>query len=191
MPVDPRTFYRMNMIDACSVWNLLSSTKLYRAALSNGCVFSCTSFVIYECLHRRRLKTNECDTELQRRLRSERTNGFFKSYSLALEDLQEVEILEKRKRLSKGELSSIVFAKRTGQAFMTDDQKARRLAFEVIPGLVQTTPHLLGWLLFEGALKDSDRTVVIAEHEELELPLGKYFEETYLIVQQFRSFCGR
>jgi hypothetical protein len=101
--------------------------------------------------------------------------------------LHEVEILEKRKRLGKGELSSIAFAKRTGQAFMTDDQKARRLALEVIPGLVQTTPHLLGWLLFEGTLEDSDKTIVIAEHEELQLPLRKYFEETYLIVQQFRS----
>jgi hypothetical protein len=188
MPVDPRAFHRMNMIDACSVWNLLSSKKLYRAALSSGCVFSCTSFVIYECLHKRRSKS---DTELQSRLRSERTEGFFKSYSLALEDLQDVEILERRQRLGKGELSSIAFAKRTGQAFMTDDQKARRLALEVIPGLVQTTPHLLGWLLFEGTLKDFDTAIVIAEHEELQLPLRKYFEQTYLIVQQFRSSSGK
>jgi hypothetical protein len=179
------------MIDASSVWNLLSSNTLYRRALSNGCVFSCTSFVMYECLHKPRSNCSERDTELQKRLNNERNAGLFKSYSLVLEDLQEVEILERRKRLGKGELSSIAFAKRTGQAFLTDDQKAQRLAHEVMPGLVQTIPHLFGWLLFQGTLKDSEKTTVIAEHEEAGLPLRKCFDETYLVVQQYRSFSGK
>jgi hypothetical protein len=119
---------------------------------------------------------------------NERINGSFKSYSLALEDLQEVEILEKRNRLSKSELSSIAYARRTGQGFLTDDQQAGKLALEVIPGLVQTTPHLFGWLTFEGILKDSDKALVITEHEQLELPLSQRFEEVYQIAKQYRSF---
>lgn len=119
---------------------------------------------------------------------NERINGSFKSYSLALEDLQEVEILEKRNRLSKSELSSIAYARRTCQGFLTDDQQARKLALEVIPGLVQTTPHLFGWLTFEGTLNDSDKAVVITEHEQLELPLRQHFEEVYQIAKQYRSF---
>lgn len=186
MPIDPRTFQRVNMIDACTVWNILSSNTLYRAALANGCLFSCTDFVIYECLHKTRSRPDHSDIELRNRLLTERLDGRFKSYSLAIEDLQEIEILEKRKRLGKGELSSIAYAKRTGQAFLTDDQKARRLALELIPAVVQTTAHLFGWLLFEGILRDSDKTAVIAEHEEFQLPLRKYFEETYLSVQQYR-----
>ncbi len=76
-------------------------------------------------------------------------DGKVKKYNLELEDLQEVAILEKRKRLGKGELASIVFAKKTNQAFLTDDQGARKLASEVMnTRLVQTTPHLLGWLFF-------------------------------------------
>lgn len=191
MPVDPQTFHRVNVIDASSVWNLLSSNTLYRRALSNGCVFSCTSFVIYKCLHKPRAISSEWDTELQKRLNNERMAGVFNSYSLALEDLQEVEILERRKRLGKAELSSIAFAKRTGQAFLTDDQKAQRLALEVMPGLVQTVPHLFGWLLFQGSLKDSEKTIVIAEHEEAGLPLRKCFEEAYIVVQQYRSLSGK
>jgi hypothetical protein len=190
MPIDPRTFHRVNMIDTCTLWNVLSSNKLYQGALSTGCVFSCTGFVIYQCLHKPRLKADQCDTELQRRLMNERVNGSFKSYPLALEDLQEVEILEKRNRLGKGELSSIAYAKRTGQAFLTDDQQARKLALEIIPGRVQTTPHLFGWLVWEGILNDSDKTVVIAEHEQLQLPLCKHFEEVYLTVKQYRSFSA-
>jgi len=146
---------------------------------------------MYECLHKPRSNCSERDTELQKRLNNERNAGLFKSYSLVVEDLQEVEILERRKRLGKGELSSIAFAKRTGQAFLTDDQKAQRLAHEVMPGLVQTIPHLFGWLLFQGTLKDSEKTTVIAEHEEAGLPLRKCFDETYLVVQQYRSFSGK
>ncbi len=101
-----------------------------------------------------------------------------------------MEILERRKKLGKGELSSIAFAKGTGQAFLTDDQKARKLALEVLPGQVQTTPHLFGWLLFEGTLNDSDSASVIAEHEQVNLPLGQYFKEIYETVQRYRSYSG-
>jgi hypothetical protein len=134
-----------------------------------------------------RKKDDKCDKELQRRLVAERTKGAFQTYNLAIEDLQEVEILAKRKNLGKGELSSIAFAKRTLQAFLTDDQKATKLALAVIPGFVQTTPHLLGWLVYEGTLEDSDTAYVIAEHEAMNGPLAKSFDEICETAQRYRS----
>lgn len=83
-------------------------------------------------------------------------------------------------RVGKGELSSIAFAKKAGLAFMTDDQKARKLGSGVIGGnRVQTTPHLFGWLFFNGRLSDSDKSNVIDEHERFGRPLRPYFETMY------------
>ena len=83
-------------------------------------------------------------------------------------------------RLGKGELSSIAFAKKAGLAFMTDDQKARKLGWLVIArNRIQTTPHLFGWLIFSGELTDSDKDPVIAEHEEYGGRLRPYLEATY------------
>jgi hypothetical protein len=91
-----------------------------------------------------------------------------------------VETLDKRKRVSKGELSSIVFAKKTQQAFMTDDKKAANLARTMIPtDKVQSTPHLLGWLYFNGRLLDADKVTILTELEELNRNLRTQIEETY------------
>ena len=96
-------------------------------------------------------------------------------------------MLERRKKLGKGELSSIAFAKRTGQAFLTDDKNALKLALEVLPrGQVQTTPDLFGWLIFEQRLGDSDKQVVISQHESLKRPLKEKFEESYSLALQYR-----
>jgi hypothetical protein len=122
-------------------------------------------------------------------------NGQFKSYGIDLEDLQDVAILRNRKRLSLGELSSIAFANKTRQAFLTDDQKARRLAEEVLqPDQVQTTPHLFGWMLFAGALHDSDKDEVIREHSAMKRPLARLFEAMYLwaLEQRLKSqLCSK
>jgi len=108
-------------------------------------------------------------------------------FNLEIEDLQEVEILERRRKLGKGELSSIAFAKRTHQAFLTDDKNALRLALEVLPiGYVQTTPDLFCWLIFEQFLSDSDKPVVISEHESLKRPLTAQFEASYSLALQFK-----
>lgn len=189
MPCDPSRFHGLNVIDTCSVWNLLSSKTLCRAALSAGCVFSCTGFVFYECLVKPRKKVSAEEAELQGRLREERRRGHFKDYHLELEDLLEVEFLEKRKRLGKGELSSMAFAKRTRQAFLTDDQGARKLAVGVLDSaMVQTTPHLFGWLFYTGSLLDPDKHAIILEHEQLEkrMPLTRFFEEIYLSALEYR-----
>jgi predicted nucleic acid-binding protein len=187
MAVDPSVFYTINVVDTCSIWNILSSNLLYKTAMNARCTFSCTQFVYYECLHKSRQENSEEDFELQRRFRRERKKGHFDKYHISIEDLQDVEILENRKKLSKGELSSIVFAKKTQQAFITDDQGARRLAEQVIEKTkVQTTPHLFGWLIYSGLLSDSDKDEIIKEHKLNGRPLEEYFKEIYLKALQLK-----
>jgi predicted nucleic acid-binding protein len=61
-----------------------------------------------------------------------------------LEDLQEVAALEGRMAISKGELSTIAFAKRTGQSFLSDDRQAKVLAKSVLKAeSIQDIPHLM------------------------------------------------
>ena len=186
MPVDPRSFWHSNMADTCSVWNVLSSSCLYQSAVSAGCTFSCTDFVIYECLHKPRQGIYEHDLELQRRLRAEQEKGSFQTFHLEIEDLQELDILENRKKLGKGELSSIAFAKRTSQAFLTDDRGAFRLAREImVAGHVQSTPHLFSWMIYERILHDSDKETIIKEHESVKGQLRQKFEESYAVALQY------
>ena len=81
----------------------------------------------------------------------------------------------------------MVFAKKTGQAFITDDQAARKLAVGYLEDdRIQTTPHLFGWLIFSGFLGDSDRDAVIEEHTRLGRPLGKYFDVMYFRALELR-----
>jgi predicted nucleic acid-binding protein len=136
--------------------------------------------VVYECLYKPRKQPSAHDQELQDRLRRAQSRDSFTSYPLALEDLQDLHVLENRKRLGKGELSSIAFAQKTGQAFLSDDQKARRLAAAVLETPVQTTPHLFSWLVYERHLTDGDKQTVIAQHEEVGRPLRRYLEDAYL-----------
>ncbi len=184
--LDPSCFRPLNVTDACGVWNILSSKILYNTATSvpAKCVFSCTGFVHYECLIKPRNNKTDEEMELRRRLTCEIKKGQFKSYHLEIEDLQEIEILEQRKKLGKGELSSIAFAKRTRQAFLTDDDKARKLAEKVMERKsVQTTPHLLGWLFYRNLLSDSEKEAIINEHNKFRIKkwgnLEKHFEVMY------------
>jgi len=186
MAIDPSSFETTNVVDTCAVWNVLSSRRLYDAALQAHCHFVITTFVQYECLHKRRKTSKPSDVELRSRLRTEQTSGRFSAYSCDIDDLQAVALLQNRKRLGKGEISSIAFAMKYRQAVLTDDQKARRLASDAGHKSIQTTPHLLGWLVFIGQLGDQDKDVVVAEHRDLDGVLGKYFEEAYLLALQHR-----
>ncbi len=180
MSLDPSQFQKLNVADTCAIWNVLSSWLLYERAKSVGCSFCCTNFVHYECLHKPRKTYSDADRVLQTRLQKALQDGQFKSYHLDLEDLQEVDILQKRKKLGKGELTSIVFAKKTNQAFLTDDKGARNLAEEVMTRrFLQTTPQLVGWLVFTSLLSDYDVNSIINEHKTVEQPLAKYFREMY------------
>lgn len=181
MKIDPSNFQKLNVADTCAIWNVLSSRLLYNRAKEVGCYFCCTKFVHYEALHKPRKNYTSEDMELQNRLREAIKHGQFKSYNLDLEDLQEVDILKKRNNLGKGELASIAFAKKTNQAFITDDMEARKLATEVMfRQLVQTTPHLVGWLFFANFLGDGDLKTIIYEHKKYNRPLAKYFNEMYI-----------
>jgi hypothetical protein len=188
MTIDPSHFEKLNVADSCSIWNILSSLPLYLASQRAKCNFCCTNFVYYECLHKPRKEYKPEDIVLQNCLRQAIKDNQFKSYHLEIEDLQEVALLQKRKNLGKGELASIAFAKKTNQAFLTDDQKARNLAKEVLPRqFVQTTPHLLGWLFFTNFLSDSDLDPIIDEHKRLNRPLEEYFIEMYHRALYYRS----
>ena len=180
MAIDCTQFAQISVIDTCAIWNVLSSRKLTEATRAGRRHFTATTFVYYEALYKPRSFVNKEDAELQNRLNVEKGKGLFGSCSLDIMDLQQVEILDKRMRLGKGELSSIAFARKAGLGFMTDDQKARKLGSAVIgKDNVHTTPKLFGWLVFHGHLGDVDKYEVIREHKSFNRPLERYFEEMY------------
>lgn len=187
MAIDPSKFHLINVADTCSVWNVLSSVTLHSAAKEARCEFCITSFVRYECLHKTRKKTpTSAETELMRRLAQEQGRGGFVAHSCDIGDLQAIKLLESRKRLGKGELSSIAFAMKIGQAVITDDMKARKLAEDSGHVHIQTTPHLFSWLIFKGRLGDSDKGTVIAQHRAMDRPLAPHFEKAYEMALQCR-----
>ncbi|MFH1468335.1 MAG: hypothetical protein ABIO70_28360 [Pseudomonadota bacterium] len=179
--IDVRRFVLENVADTCAVWNVLSSLTLYAAARAASCRFRITAYVEYECL-RDRSQREEGDEEILQRFRAWRQEGLWPVHSLEVDDLFDIELLEQRRRLGKGELSSMVLARKLGAAVLTDDQKGRRLAecYLGSPRLVQTTPHLFGWLLFEGRLADSDKDAVIKEHNKVGRPLEPFFERIFM-----------
>ncbi|WP_454669199.1 hypothetical protein [Achromobacter kerstersii] len=187
MVIDPSKFRLVNVADTCSVWNVLSSRVLYSAAKEARCEFCITSFVSYECLKKPRKKTpTATEAELMQRLTQEQGRGRFAAHSCDISDLQTIKLLESRQRLGKGELSSIAFAIKIGQAVITDDMKARKLAEDFGHSLVQTTPHLFSWLIFKGRLGDSDKGTVIDQHRAMDRPLSPHFEKAYEMALQCR-----
>jgi hypothetical protein len=178
--IDPSKFEKLNVADTCSVWNVLASRVLHGAAKSAQVSFCITEFVRYECLVKPGLMWAE-RSELQNRLRREIQTGAVMPCRIELEDLQDVGILESRKRVSKGELSSIVFAKKSPQAFMTDDRKAAILARTILPTpKVQSTPHMQAWLFFTGRLQDSDKDLILTELAGLNRNLQPHLNIAYL-----------
>lgn len=180
MPADLSMFVSANVADTCAVWNVLASAGLFRAAMTAKCTFCVTSYVLYECLSKPRKKEIPDDRELQARLQQARQKRWFDSHSLSLADLQDVARLEARKRLGKGELSCIAFARRTGLAMLTDDTGAQKLAaLEIGATRVQTSPHLFGWLVFTGRIVDGEVEVLIAEHSSLGRHRGPDYRDSY------------
>ena len=179
MAIDPSKFHLVNVVDTCAVWNVLSSARLYAAAKEARCEFCVTGFVLYECLVKKRRVQKPTDKELVGRLQRAQRGGAFKAYETTIDDLQRVAQLEQRKRLGKGELSTIAFAMKINQAVMTDDQKARRLAQDVGHPLVQTTPYLYAWLIFTRRLSEADKSAIIQQHEEMGQILRPHFEDAH------------
>jgi len=187
MTIDPSKFHLINVTDTCAVWNVLSSAILYRAALAARCHFCVTGFVNYECLIKPRTSPTDASRELQRRLEEARRSGQFEVQSCSLDDLQAIGRLEGRKRLGKGELSSIAFAMSRGLAMLTDDQGARRLSAAAGNHPTQTTPHLHSWLIFTRRLDDTDHSNVIHQHKLMEGSLSRYLQDAYHLALQ----CAR
>ena len=181
MAINPFEFYPHNIIDTCAVWNILSSKILFSRAYSSGVMFYCTNFVVYECLYKQRSKPKEYHVELKNYLKQLMEQGKFVSLSLSVEDLHEIDRLSSRKRLGKGELSTLAFAMKTGQAFLSDDQKARKLALSVLPaGRTQTTPHLFSRLIFLGKISDSEKIQVIEELLANDGDISPHLEAAYI-----------
>jgi hypothetical protein len=181
-------FRKVNVLDACAVLNITSSRTLFTSALGNGFSFCCTQFVHYECLDKPRTSviTKE-QTRLCETIRELISLKRISVHSLPLECLNDIDILQSRKKLGKGELSSIAFAKNIQHAFLTDDQAARKLGNEVLgEDFVQTTPQLLGYLFFKGHLLDPHKDIIVNEHFSHGRPLRPYFEKAYLMALEYR-----
>lgn len=185
--IDVSSFVLLNVADTCSVWNLMASRLLYSASRSAGVRICCTSFVIYECLHKRGQHRAE-RIELQQRLKVKLTDGTITAHRIDIEDLQTVEVLRNRKKVSVGELSVIVFAAKTQQAVLTDDSRAQTLARTHLHAhSVQSTPHLFAWLYFHSLLGDGDIDQVKSELASFSRNLSPHLENLHLEAQRCRA----
>jgi hypothetical protein len=186
---DVSQFRKSNVSDTCSLWNLMASKLLYSTAANAGVTLCCTNFVVYECMHKPGRVRPERE-ELKRRLKARLTDKSIGSYSIELEDLQAVEILRNRKKLSIGELSAIVFAQKTSQAVLTDDIGAQKLARLVLAeGTVQSTPHLFGWLYFNSLLSDGDKDQIANDLKSLERSLSPHLDRYHSEAQRCRAIA--
>ena len=164
--VDVSAFALVNAIDTCSIWNMLSSPRLLSAALAKGCGFVVAGYVRYEAIEKQRTNPSQADLIMQQNLkgRLENKKGFA-SEPISLSDLTAVANIPEVRRLGRGEIAALALARKLRSAILTDDQRARWLASKAGVDRAQTTPHLLGWLLYEGALSDGDVGDIIIEHE--------------------------
>src|SRR5262249_17850532 len=97
-----------------------------------------------------------------------------------LEDLQEIATLENRKAISKGELSSIAFAKRTMQSFLSDDRQAKVLAKTVLASeAIQDTPHLCAWLFINDKLHEHDEHQIRSDLKSLDRSLDPHISNAF------------
>jgi hypothetical protein len=95
--------------------------------------------------------------------------------------------LEERKAISKGELSSIVFAKRTAQSFLSDDGQAKKLARTVlVEKAIQDTPHLCAWLCIHDAIHESDEQIIRAELAALNRALEPHLRNAFLKALEYK-----
>jgi len=188
---DVSQFRLLNVGDTCSLWNLLASPLLYVTARAAGMKICCTDFVIYECLHKQSRHWPE-RLELQKRLKSKLADGSITAHPIELEDLQQVEVLRNRKKLSVGELSVLVFAGKTQQAMLTDDRGAQKLALtHLAADAIQSTPHLVAWLYFGSLLADADVAQIKAELTALARNLDPHFDKFYREAQQCRAVAAQ
>ena len=191
MTIDITKCIKVNIADSCAVNNLLSSLLLFSRLDSNSFFFSITKYVEYECLYKERSVWTSTDAEIQKRLIQHQKNKRFTSHGISIADLQDASIVRYSQQLGIGEMSSIAFSKKINQAFLTDDQKARRIAKDILgEGMVQTTPLIVGWLFYEAIFSDGDLNTLITEHVSFNRPLEKYFRIVYHEACRIRSMAN-
>ena len=184
-------FEKLNVADTCSLWNILSSRALGATAESVGVKLCSTTFVRYECLHKPGVVRPERE-ELQKRLKGKIATGSMQWHPIDIEDLQEFEILRNRKRVSPGELSVIIFARKTRQAVLTDDIGAQKLARQELGAqLVQSTPHLFAWLYFNSHMSDSDKDQIVADLRSFGRSLQPHLDEYHTEAQRCRALANQ
>ncbi len=184
-------FEKLNVADTCSLWNILASRALAATAESVGVKLCSTTFVRYECLHKAGPPRPE-RAELQKRLKGKIASGKMQWYPIDIEDLQEFEILRSRKRVSPGELSVIIFARKTRQAVLTDDIGAQKLARQELGAqLVQSTPHLFAWLYFNSHMSDSDKDQIVADLKSFRRNLQPHLDEYHTEAQRCRALANQ
>ena len=180
MVLDPTKFSTISVFDTCSVWNVLSSRKLYQATIGANIYFCMTPMVLYECLYKTRSRMTPEKGELIKRLEKAREDGVFPIQECDLEDLAAIARIAPR-GLGSGEVSCIATAYRMRSiAFMTDEKSARKFASEELRLHVETTPKLYAWLHYSGHLSDRDHEEIIREHEIYEhRPLTGFFQKAF------------
>lgn len=188
MALDPTKFSTVAVTDTCSVWNVLSSRKLYQASVNARVHFCITPMVLYECLHKPRSSPTPEKTELIGHLEKARRDGGFPLQECDLEDLAAL-ARQVPKGLGSGEMSCIAAAYRIRSiAFMTDEKKARNFASQKLGLNVETTPKLYAWLHYRRHLSDGDHEDVIREHERYEKrPLTSFFTDAFNEAMRCRS----
>ena len=187
MAIDPTKFSMVTVADTCSVWNVLSSRKLYQASITAKVHFCITPMVLYECLYKPRSSISPEKNELINRLEKARKENAFPIQECALDDLVELARIAPS-GLGSGEMSCMATAYRIRIiAFMTDEKKARKFAFNKLALIVETTPKLYGWLHYNMYLSDGDHEDVISEHERYEaMPLTAFFSEALETARHYR-----
>lgn len=184
-------FEPLNVADTCSLWNILASKLLSSTADAAGVKLCSTTFVRYECLHKSGPPRPE-RKELQKRLNARIDNGSIQCYPIDIEDLQELEILRNRKRVSVGELSVIIFARKTRQAVLTDDIGAQKLARQELgAALVQSTPHLFAWLYFNSHMNDADKDQIVADLKSFKRSLHPHLDAYHTEAQRCRALANQ
>jgi hypothetical protein len=184
-------FEKLNVADTCSLWNILASRVLWATAESVGVKFCSTTFVRYECLHKPG-PTRPERAELQKRLQTKIGSGSIEFHPIDLEDLQEFEVLRNRRRVSPGELSVIIFARKTRQAVLTDDIGAQKLAHrELGAEFVQSTPHLFAWLYFNSLMNDSDKDQIVKDLQLLGRSLQPHLNDFHTEAQRCRAVANQ
>ena len=94
--------------------------------------------------------------------------------------------------MSLGELSVLVFARKTSQAVLTDDRGAQRLARAILlEANVQNTPHLYAWLYFTSLLGDGDLLQIQTDLRGFKRSLDPHLERYHAEALRCRAIANR